>query len=116
MKLKKIRLCFTYFTCFSLLFVSNVGAVSCEEALSDDLVTEICNIFYTIGAVALIIGIVMGMVDFIKVLVSGDNGELKKVATKFAKRLIAIALFIAIPALASWLLDIAGVTSDTCIK
>lgn len=115
-ELKKIRFFFLYFIGVSVLFTCNVKALSCSDAIDSELIAEISKIFYLIGAVALVIGIVMGMLDFFKVFISGDSGELKKTASKFVKRLIAIALFFAIPALTSWILDLAGFTSDTCLN
>lgn len=113
--MNKIRNFLVFFILISFCFVGNVNA-ECAS-IDDDVIKEISEIFYLIGYIALTIGIILGMLDFFKVLASGDNGELKKVAQKFVKRLLAIALFFVIPTLTKWILDLAGYSNvDTCIE
>lgn len=116
--MKKLRNFFTLYIMSMFMFINRVSADGCSETLaSEDLVEEIVSIFHIVGYVALAIGVVLGMLDFFKVIVGGDKAELKTVGIKFIKRLLAIALFFILPAIVEWLLGISGVThGGTCLN
>ena len=94
--MKKIRNIFKLYILSMFLFINKVKAAKCPGFLGSgegSLANEIVSIFHIMGYVALAIGIVLGMLDFFKVIVGGDKTELKGVAQKFVKRLLAISLF-----------------------
>ena len=117
----KKKLVYTYM--MILMFFTSMNKVradgrtdGCSELLGSNMVKEIKDIFYILGYVALAIGIVLGMFDFIKTITGGDKAELKVVGQKFVKRLLAISLFFILPTVVSWLLELSGIPhGGTCI-
>ncbi len=59
-----------------------------------------------------IIVIVYGMIDFIKVVFSGKDDDMKKAINNFAKRIIIAIVFILVPTLVSFIIKFSGVTSQ----
>lgn len=104
-----------YFLMF-IFSINNVKAADCESVLGGTLADEIKEIFHIIGYITLVIAIVMGMLDFFKIIVGGDKAELKAVGAKFVKRLLAVSLFFILPALVEWLLELSGIEhGGTCL-
>lgn len=116
--MKKIKIFLNVFI-INLLFTFNkVKADGCSDTIgSQTLVDEIVKIFHIIGYVTLVIAVILGMLDFFKVIAGGDKADLKNVAQKFIKRLLAVALFFILPAIVEWLLEISGVINGgTCLN
>lgn len=59
--------------------------------------------------------IVLGIVDFLKVVFSGEDKDMKASGTRFLKRIIAGIIFILLPALIEFLMSIVGFSED-CIQ
>lgn len=56
--------------------------------------------------------IILGITDFIKVIVSGKDDDMKKSINKFAKRIILAVVFILTPILISILINVSGLSSQ----
>ena len=52
------------------------------------------------------------MIDFIKVVFSGKDDDMKKAINNFAKRIIIAIVFILVPTLVSFIIKFSGVTSQ----
>lgn len=104
----KTKIFFIYCTIF-LLHSEKVFAAC---LIGEDLLGEIKDVFQTICFVGLLLCIILGMLDFFRGITSGKEGELKAVATKFSKRLIAFAVLLILPELVEWFLNLAGLTND----
>lgn len=59
--------------------------------------------------------ILLGMTDFLKVLFSGEDKDMKEAWTKFVKRLIAGIIFILLPVLIEFVFKIVGFSED-CLQ
>ena len=59
--------------------------------------------------------IVLGMIDFMKVLFSGEEKDMKASGTKFLKRIIAGVVFILLPVLLEFLIGLFGF-SENCLQ
>lgn len=59
--------------------------------------------------------IVLGIVDFLKVVFSGEDKDMKASGTRFLKRIIVGIIFILLPALLEFLMSIVGFSED-CLQ
>ena len=80
---------------------------TCEEKLGPDLVERIQSIVDLIKIAVPIILIIYGIIDFGKAIFIGDENEMKKVQSKFIKRLIIAVGFFLVPTVVQLLLNIA---------
>ncbi len=83
---------------------SAVGSNECN--LSDRLVAWIIKILSWVRYVVPAILVVLSVLDFIKAIASDNEEEIKKVAGRFTKRLIAAVIILILPALLEFLLGI----------
>lgn len=115
--MKKIKEVLFICCCFSILFIPTVFAESCEGLLGQHAVDMIKDFYYMIGYIVAAVAVILGILDFFKVFTGGDKSELKGVAQKFVKRIIALAIFLMLPGLVEWILEIAGITNHggTCL-
>lgn len=60
--------------------------------------------------------IILSIVDFVKVVVTGKNDDMKKAIDKFVKRIIVAIVFILVPAIIQILINISGITSYSGIN
>jgi len=98
-----------------LIGMSNVYAdVNCSNLTGNEsLMKWIKDIYNVFKYLALILTVALGMLDFFKAITASDEGAIKKSATTFVKRLIAVvALFLA-PILIEFILGVVGI--DYCI-
>lgn len=79
---------------------------------SSKTVTFIKKIYGYIKMLIPILIIVLGIVDFIKVVISGKDDDMKKAIDRFAKRIILAVVFILLPILISILIKISGIASQ----
>ena len=56
--------------------------------------------------------ILLSIVDFLKVIFSGKDDDMKKAMDKFIKRIIIAVVFILVPLFISIIINISGVTSQ----
>ena len=70
------------------------------------------NLYGYVKVIIPIIVIVYGMIDFIKVVFSGKDDDMKKAINNFAKRIIIAIVFILVPTLVSFIIKFSGVTSQ----
>ena len=65
--------------------------------------------------IGMVLVVVFSSIDFLKVIVKGDDDSMTKAAQKLAIRLILAALLFFVPTITNTLLDIFGLTSEsTC--
>lgn len=60
--------------------------------------------------------IILSIIDFIKVVVTGKNDDMKKAIDKLVKRIIVAIVFILVPAIIQILINISGITSYSGIN
>ena len=80
---------------------------SCEEKLGPDLVERIQSIVDLVKIAVPIILIIYGIIDFGKAIFIGDENEMKKIQSKFIKRLIFAIGFFLVPTIVQLILNIA---------
>lgn len=85
-----------------------LGCVNEEDSVAW-LLQKILNYVKIIGP---IIVIVLSTIDFVKVVVTGDDKEMGKAQNKLFMRLILCLLLFFIPTLVSFLLNMFGITAD----
>ena len=56
--------------------------------------------------------ILLGIVDFIKVVVTGKDDDMKKAINRFVKRIIVAVIFVLVPVLIQLFINISGLTSE----
>jgi hypothetical protein len=79
----------------------------------ESLTGTINEVLLVVKWIALALTIILGIIDFIQGAASGD---LKKAATKFMKRMIAVVLLFVVQALIEWLLGLAEFNGDCITK
>ena len=68
-----------------------------------------------VTVIGMILVVIFSSIDFLKVIVKGDDETMSKAAQKLAIRLVLAALLFFVPTLTNALLDIFGLTSEsTC--
>ena len=72
------------------------------------------NLYKLVKIIVPILIIVLGMIDFMKVLFSGEEKDMKTAGTKFLKRIIAGVVFILLPILLEFLIGLFGF-SENCL-
>lgn len=98
-----------------LLGMNNVYAeVNCSNLTGNDsLMKWIYDIYNIFKYLALVLTVALGMLDFFKAITASDDSAIKKSATTFVKRLIAVvALFLA-PILIEFILGVVRI--DYCL-
>lgn len=116
--MKKIKRFFLVSCCFSVMFIENVLAdvQSCESLLGDEVTEMIKDFYFMVGYIVAAVTVILGILDFFKVFTGGDKSELKVVAQKLVKRILALAIFLMLPGLVEWILKIAGIRhGGTCL-
>ena len=73
------------------------------------------NLYKLIKIIIPALIIVLGMIDFMKVLFSGEEKDMKTSGTKFLKRIIAGIVFILLPVLLEFLIGLFGF-SENCLQ
>lgn len=115
--MKKIK--YIFIVCLISLFSffnKVMAAPSCKTTIGGDLTIFVKDLFDMVKWIALALGIVLGMLDFFRAI-TGKDDELKKVAQKFAKRLIGIAVLFILPVILDWVLEISGIDhGGTCLE
>lgn len=92
----------------------NGGSGSCS--LSQRLTNWIFKIVKWVRYLVPILLIVLSVLDFIKAIASDSEDEMRKVGSKFVKRLMVSAIIFVLPLLLEFLLGIFGiVTNDYCL-
>ncbi len=112
--MKKNRLFLTYILLFSIFYVPSVFAETCVSILGPQLSKFVADTYYMICYIGIALSVILGFMDFFKVFAGGEKSELKTVAGKLAKRLIAIAILLIFPSILKWIFDAIGVSIDTC--
>lgn len=82
--------------------------------LSSRLIFWFANIIRWIKYIAPVLAIILGMLDFIKAIISSNDDDMKKSQGKFVKRLIAAALLFIVPFIIEFVLDKFNIVSDYC--
>lgn len=94
--------------------VGDGGTGSCS--LSDRLTNWIFKIVKWVRYLVPILLIVLSVLDFIKAIASDSEDEIRKVGSKFVKRLIVSALIFILPLILEFLLGIFGIgTNNYCL-
>lgn len=88
---------------------SSCGLLGGESSKAVSLLNKIFN--YVKIAIPLLI-ILLSIADFLKVVFSGKDDDMKKSLDKFAKRIIIAVIFTLVPLLISLVINISGVTSQ----
>lgn len=91
----------------------DLGEIDCQTLLGEDLIELINMIFGFVQIIALVILVVLGMIDFTRALLAGDDEGMKKAIKRFRGRLIAVVLLLLLPFLIEFVLNIAGLTEMT---
>lgn len=100
----------------------------CEEDIQETYKGELyCDIFgagtwgyikqlYTIVKILIpVLVIVLGMIDFLKVVFSGEEKDMKTSGTRFLKRIIAGIILLLLPVLLQFLMELVGFSED-CLQ
>lgn len=82
--------------------------------LSSRLIFWFANIVKWVKYIAPVIAIILGILDFIKAIISSSDDDMKKSQGKFVKRLIAAALLFIVPFIIEFVLDKFNIVSDYC--
>lgn len=90
------------------------GPVNCDGILDPDVQKLFKNILNLIKYFGPVLVIALTIFDLIKTSVSGEQDELKKISSKFIKRLIAAALLFFMPILIKLLFDLFRITIPDC--
>lgn len=85
-----------------------LGDVNDEDSVAW-LVQKLLNYLKILGPT---VAIVLGSLDFGKAIVTSDEENMKKVQSKFVKRIIAAVALFFVPLLTQVLLGLFGITSD----
>lgn len=84
----------------------------CQGLLGEDLLNDISDVFTYIRIAVPILVIVLGSVDFAKIILTDDQQEMKKAWGRFAKRcVIAVAIFF-VPTIIMYLLSFIDKIAD----
>ena len=84
---------------------SSNESVSCAELLGDENVELISNILFIISIVGVVLGVVLGSVDFLRAIVSSDDDALAQAWKKFKFRIISIVILLLLPVLVDFILS-----------
>ncbi len=88
----------------------------CNSILGNEMTEVVNNIFKTIQYAGPILVILLTAADILKVVLNGEMNEMKKISSKFMKRLIAAMLLFFVPLLCGIVFDVVGITvPDSCI-
>ena len=94
--------------------VGDGGSGSCS--LSKRVVGWLFKIIKWIRYIVPILLILLSVLDFMKAIASDSEDEMRKVGSKFVKRLIVAAIIFLLPLMLEFLLGIFGIaTSDYCL-
>lgn len=111
--MKKNRLVLTILL-LMCLYIPNVFAENCRSILGPQLSKFIADTYYMICYIGIALSVILGFMDFFKVFAGGEKSELKTVAGKLVKRLIAIAILLIFPSILTWIFGAIGVSFDRC--
>lgn len=75
-------------------------------------VTFLSKMFNYVKVIIPILIILLSIADFLKVIFSGKDDDMKKAMDKFIKRIIIAVVFILVPLFISIMINISGVTSQ----
>lgn len=89
----------------SLKQTYNITDVDSACGLSSRIIKFFANIFRWVKYIAPVLAIILGILDFIKAIISQNDDDLKKAQSKFLKRLIAAALLFIVPFIIEFILD-----------
>lgn len=93
------------------------GDYVCGGMMSTALRDELVKIYKTISLVMVVAVIIFGMLDFFKVVSSGDADTMKKMTKKFTNRLIIVILIAILPVVLQFILTLFGNESmKTCLN
>ena len=92
----------------------NTEEVSCDALLPEEVQKIFKDVLNIVKFVGPILVIILTIFDLIKASVSGDPGEMKKVSSKFIKRLVAAILLFFIPILIGIIFDFFDLTAPDC--
>lgn len=96
----------------SIDFGEKIDAITCEGLLGPDLLDDISMVLTWIRISVPILVILLGSIDFTKVILSDDQQESKKATGRFVKRcIIAVAIFF-IPTIIMYLLSFIDKIAD----
>ncbi len=112
--MKKNRFLLIYVLVCCIFYVPNVMAETCVSILGPQLSKFVADTYYMICYIGIALSVILGFMDFFKVFAGGEKSELKTVAGKLVKRLIAIAILLIFPSILKWIFDAVGVSFDTC--
>lgn len=76
------------------------------------IVTFLSKMFNYVKVIIPILIILLSIADFLKVIFSGKDDDMKKAMDKFIKRIIIAVVFILVPLFISIIINISGVTSQ----
>lgn len=90
---------------------------NCSGLLGEQMTKIVNNLFKFVRYLGPALVSALTIMDFIKVVASGDQEMMKKASNKFIKRLICAILLFFVPILCKALFSITGITvPETCIK
>ena len=107
--------------CFTPVRVSALSSLSildCEDTLlgsvndEDSVAWLVQQILDLIKVVGPILVVVLSSIDFLQVILKGDDDAMGKATKKLITRLILAILLFLVPVLVEWLLDIFGITTS----
>ena len=94
--------------------VGDGGSGSCS--LSKRVVNWLFKIIKWVRYIVPILLILLSVLDFMKAIASDSEDEMRKVGSKFVKRLIVAAIIFLLPLMLEFLLGIFGIaTNDYCL-
>lgn len=91
-----------------------ISGITNDCNVSDRVLAFIANIIKWVKYIAPVIAIILGILDFIKAIISSSDDDMKKSQGKFVKRLIAAALLFIVPFIIEFVLDKFNIVSDYC--
>ena len=98
--------------------LSSLSLLDCEESLlgsvndEDSVAWLVQQILDLIKVVGPILVVVLSSIDFLQVILKGDDEAMGKATKKLTTRLILAILLFLVPVLVEWLLDIFGITTS----
>jgi len=105
---------------YNLNFVSG-GDITCADIIGENgELVDVLNMLVTLVKILVpILLIVLGSLDFVKAIFSGDDSNMKKAQNKFIKRLLIGIIFFLAPSLLKFILEIANniwpvIDADLC--
>ncbi len=120
------KLLFVLFIMISLLFIapiktyalSSIQVLDCEQTLLGNpanpnsvawLVQQVLDVIKIIGPILVL---TLSSVEFVQVILSGDDSAMKKAQSKLIVRLLLAGALFILPFLVKFLLDLFGLTSS----